>query len=260
MNTLNTRRARFSLPMLLLAGALALPAGVQADPPAHSNGRNRNHQKQEEKVQVKVKVKETNKEQFNRRQAELQRQAEMQRQAELRRNAQLQREAEIRRKAELQRQAEFQRRNAGRRLQPGERRVGFLNGTGGRYRYYDRRYDRYYDSRWGRGESIVVDGFLTNEGRTCQALRDDNGQLFMLVGNTYGLRTGDHTRVIGRVVDGGYCDWEGTAFEVTDVTALWGDARHRTTYYHHNYDGDRFGNRNTWIRRHPRAFENRPSR
>ncbi len=157
----------------------------------------------------------------------------------------------------MQRQAEMQRRPTARRLQPGERRTGFLNGTAGRYRYYDRRNDRYYDSRWGRGESIVVDGFLSNEGRTCQALRDDNGQLFMLVGNTYGLRTGDHTRVIGRVVDGGYCDWEGTAFEVTDVTALWGDARHRTTYYHHGYDGERFGSRNTWTRRHPRPFQNR---
>jgi hypothetical protein len=105
-----------------------------------------------------------------------------------------------------------------------------------------------------------VDGYLTNEGYECQALRDDNGDLYMLVGNTYGLRTGDHARVVGRVVDGGYCDWEGTAFEVTDVTALWADRRHQTVYYHQNYDGGRFGDRDNWVGRRPRQFQNKIER
>ena len=82
----------------------------------------------------------------------------------------------------------------------------------------------------------------------------------MLVGNTYGLRTGDHARVVGRVVDGGYCDWEGIAFEITDVTALWADRRHQAVYYHQNYDGGRFGDRDNWMGRRPRQFQNKVER
>lgn len=183
------------------------------------------------------------------RQAELNRQAAIQRQAELNRRAELQRQAEINRRAQLQRQAEINRRaNAQRYAFP-------------RNRWYDQssnRYRSYAGGRsWNRGDTIAVDGYLTDEGYSCQALRDDNGDLYMLVGNTYGLRMGDHARVIGRVVDGGYCDWEGIAFEITDVTALWADRRHQAVYYHQNYDGGRFGHRDNWFGRNPRQFFNR---
>jgi hypothetical protein len=214
-----------------------------------------------------------------RRQAELQRQTQLQRQAQfqrqrqldlqrqanLQRQAQLQRQTELQRRANLQRQAELQRRYDSQRsvqryAAPRNGRVGYLNGNAGRYRYYDRNSNQYYESRYSRGDSIVVDGYLTNEGGSCQALRDDNGELYMLVGNTFGLRSGDHTRVTGRVVDGGYCNWEGTAFEIGDVKALWADRRHQSTYYHHQYDGESFGNRNNWLGRRPRAFQNRIER
>jgi hypothetical protein len=218
-----------------------------------------------------------------RRQAELQRKASLQRQAQLQqqrrldlqrksnlqRQAELQRRTELQRRANLQRQAELQRRydsqrssqrNVTRYAAPRDRRTGYINGNAGRYRYYDRNNGRYYESRYGRGDTLVVDGYLTREGYECQALRDDNGELYMLVGNTFGLRNGDHARVTGRVVDGGYCNWEGTAFEITDVKALWADRRHQAVYYHHSYDGESFGDRDNWVGRRPRTFYNRIER
>ena len=195
------------------------------------------------------------------RQAEINRRAQLQRQAELNRRAELQRQAELNRRAELQRQAELNRRAELQRRADVQRRSSSQRYAFPRNRFYDRsnnRYQNYAGGRsWNRGDTIAVDGHLTNEGYQCQALRDDNGDLYMLVGNTYGLRTGDHARVVGRVVDGGYCDWEGIAFEVTDVTALWADRRHQTVYYHQNYDGGRFGDRDNWMGRRPRQFQNR---
>lgn len=186
------------------------------------------------------------------RQAALQRQAELNRRAEIQRRAELQRQADLNRRAELQRRADLQRRaNAQRYAFP-------------RNRWYDRSSDRYRSyaggRSWNRGDTVAVDGYLTDEGYSCQALRDDNGDLYMLVGHTYGLRTGDHARVVGRVVDGGHCDWEGIAFEITDVTALWADRRHQAVYYHQNYDGGRFGDRDNWFGRRPRQFHNRIER
>jgi hypothetical protein len=61
-------------------------------------------------------------------------------------------------------------------------------------------------------------------------------------------------------VDGGYCNWEGTAFEITDVKALWADRRHQAVYYHHSYDGENFGDRDNWFGRRPRTFYNRIER
>ena len=185
------------------------------------------------------------------------RQADINRQAEINRRAQLQRQAELNRQAQLQRQAELNRRaNAQRFAVPRNNRSydRWFDRSGNRYRSYAG------GRSWSRGDTIAVDGHLTDEGYSCQALRDDNGDLYMLVGNTYGLRMGDHARVIGRVVDGGYCDWEGIAFEITDVTALWADRRHQAVYYHQNYDGGRFGHRDEWFGRNPRQFFNRIER
>lgn len=237
------------------------------------------HQGEQQRVQARQRADLKREQATQRRQAELQRhQVELQRKAELQRQAQLQqqrkldlqrranlqRQAELQRRTELQRRAELQRRYDSQRTVTRNavprNRVGYLNGNAGRYRYYDRNNGRYYESRYGRGDTLVVDGYLTREGYSCQALRDDNGELYMLVGNTYGLRNGDHARVTGRVVDGGYCNWEGTAFEITDVKALWADRRHQAVYYHHSYDGERFGDRDNWFGRHARAFYNRIER
>lgn len=241
--------------------------------------RQRVAQQKAAKVQKQRKVDndrqaDSNRRAFLERQAELNRQRE--RQAQLDRSAQLQRQAELNRRAELQRQAALRNRAEQQRYGSAER---YSRDRNGRYyrdndgRYYRDRSGRYYDNngryysngdryvgnrgRYNYGDSIAVDGHLTNEGYQCQALRDDDGTLYMLVGNTYGLRTGDHARLVGRVVDGGHCDWEGTAFEVTDVRALWADRRHRSVYYHENHDGGRFGHRNNWAGRRARAFENR---
>lgn len=190
------------------------------------------------------------------------RRAEAQRQADLNRRTQFQRQADLNRRAQLQRQAELNRRDELQRRANAQRYAVPRDRYYGQGQRYDGRYGNYAtgQSRWNRGDTIAVDGYLTNEGYQCQALRDDNGQLYMLVGNTYGLRTGDHARVVGRVADGGYCNWEGTAFEITDVTALWADRRHQTVYYHQNHDGGRFGHRNNWTGRRPRSFQNRIER
>jgi hypothetical protein len=300
MNTSKSRPlAKVFWPVMLLTAALSLPVETQAAP-AHNARHEHSQQKQEKKQEKREQKAERRVDRqvqhqdnrqvhqdqrhlrqaqaqqrvdLQRRQAQLQRQAQiqrqsqlqrqrqldLQRQANLQRQVQLQRQTELQRRANLQRQAELQRRaNAQRYAVPRDRYYG--NAAPYRNSRNSRNNGQYYDSRYNQGDSIVVDGYLTNEGGSCQALRDDNGELYMLVGNTYGLRSGDHTRVTGRVVDGGYCNWEGTAFEISDVKALWADRRHQSTFYHHQYDGESFGNRNNWMGRRPRAFQNRIER
>lgn len=280
---MNTRKskplAKVFWPVLLLVAALALPADTQAAPShksrqAHSEKAEKNEKKNQKKaLQQQRQVQAQQRAELNRQRAALQRQAtinqrtraQVQRQAQLQRQAELnrqtalnrqaalqrqrqialQRQAELNRQAELRRRVELQRRSTAR---------GYAVPTD-RYRNDDRYYAT--QNQYQQGGTIAVDGYLTNEGNRCQALRDDNGELYMLVGNTYGLGTGDHARVVGRVVDGDYCDWEGTAFEITDVKALWADRRHQSVYYHHSYDGESFGHRNNWAGRRPRVFQNR---
>jgi flagellar biosynthesis GTPase FlhF len=281
---MNTRKskplAKVFWPVLLLSAALALPADIQAAPShksrqAHIEKAEKNQKKNQKKaLQQQRQVQAQQQAELNRqraaiqrqatinqrtraqvqRQAQLQRQAELNRQAELQRQRQLalQRQAELNRQAELRRRVELQRRSTANRYRYDDR---YRNDD--RYRYDDRYYATQNQNQYQQGGTIVVDGYLTNEGYRCQALRDDNGELYMLVGNTYGLGTGDHARVVGRVVDGDYCDWEGTAFEITDVKALWADRRHQSVYYHHNYDGESFGHRDNWVGRRPRLFQNR---
>ena len=259
MNTSKSKPlAKVFGPVLLLSAALALPVDSFAAPSprernAHSDRADKNRaDKNEKKANRAERQKRNQKQEVRQDRQGGERRAAAQRQAELNRRAELQRQAEINRRAELQRRADLQRRsNAQRYATP-------------RNRFYDRSNDRYRNyaggRSWNRGDTIAVDGYLTNEGYECQALRDDNGDLYMLVGNTYGLRTGDHARVVCRVVDGGHCDWEGIAFEVTDVTALWAERRHQAVYYHQNYDGGRFGHRDNWMGRRPRQFQNRVER
>ncbi|MES1245737.1 MAG: hypothetical protein ABUT39_29290 [Acidobacteriota bacterium] len=298
MNTSKSRPlAKVFWPVMLLTAALSLPVDTQAAPSPNARhehseradraqGRNQQKQQKQEAKKQESKTERRQAQQVQRvelqrqqaaaqrRQAEIQRKAQLQRQAQLQqqrkleiqrqanlqRQTELQRRANLQRQAELRRQAELQRRYNSQRYVAPRNRVGYLNGNAGRYRYYDRNNGRYYESRYSRGDTIVVDGYLTREGYSCQALRDDNGELYMLVGNTFGLRGGDHARVTGRVVDGGYCNWEGTAFEITDVKALWADRRHQAVYYHHSYDGESFGDRDNWFGRRPRAFSNRIER
>jgi len=300
MNTTKSRPlAKVFMPVLLLSAALSLPVDSHAAPSpreknAHADRADKNQnqkQKKHQKQEAQAAQQNQQNQRSNRadeRKAAAQRQAELNRQRAAERRAANQ-QAEVRRQAEVQRQAnlkqQFERTRRERQLREArqveiqrqaelnrraelQRRAQVQRQAVPRGRYYDRWYDRstgryraYSGGRsWSRGDSIAVDGYLTDEGYSCQALRDDNGELYMLVGNTYGLRSGDHARVVGRVVDGGYCDWEGIAFEITDVTALWADRRHQAVYYHQNYDGGRFGDRDNWMGRRPRAFANKIER
>lgn len=114
------------------------------------------------------------------------------------------------------------------------------------YRYDRNRYDSgYYNTaprqRVGGGggadRSIFhIDGYLQG-GRDCMLVRDHDGRIWSLVGNTYGLGDGEHVRLYGRIVDGGACGWEGTSFDIYEVRTVWADDRHRSTHYDHLYDG-----------------------
>lgn len=169
------------------------------------------------------------------RQARVERQQRVQLQQQRQARIERQRQLELQRQAELRRQAQVRQQNA--------------------YRYDNRNRTR-YDNRYDRNRSGVrrggggadpsifhIDGYLTDEGYECQALRGHDGRVWMLVGNTYGLRSGDHVRLYGRTADGGSCGWQGTAFDIYEVRTVWADDRHRTTYYDHLTDGafDRAG-------------------
>lgn len=151
-----------------------------------------------------------------------QRQVELQRQNQIR--LQQQRQLTLQRQAELRRQAQVQQRNT------------FRN----RNRYHAAVPYRSGGRRGGGGADpniFAIDGYLSDEGRECLTLRGHDGRLWSLVGGTYGLQPGEHVRLYGRIVDGGACGWQGTAYDIHQVQTVWADDRHRTTYYDHLYDG-----------------------
>lgn len=163
---------------------------------------------------------------------QLERQLQLQRQSQVR--AQQQRQLALQRQAELRRQSQIRQRNTSRN---GSRYV-YRNGS----RYYYRQPQPYRSGgrRGGGGADpnvIDIDGYLNSEGRECMTLRGHDGRLWSLAGGTYGLQPGEHVRLVGRIVDGGACGWQGTAFDIYEVTTVWADDRHRTTYYDHLYDG-----------------------
>lgn len=82
-------------------------------------------------------------------------------------------------------------------------------------------------SRGQQGQ--VIDGWLSDEGAECPALRDHGGRLWTLAGNAHGLRPGEHVRLYGKVVDGSACGWQGTAFEILEVKNVWADEGHRAS-------------------------------
>jgi hypothetical protein len=79
-------------------------------------------------------------------------------------------------------------------------------------------------SRGQQGQ--VIDGWLSDEGAECPALRDHGGRLWTLTGDAHSLRPGEHVRLYGRVVDGSACAWQGTTFEVLEVKNVWADEGH----------------------------------
>lgn len=85
---------------------------------------------------------------------------------------------------------------------------------------------------------IAMDGYLSNsQSRSCLALREHDGGTRYLTGNINGLQSGDHVRLYARPIDGSACNVRGNAYEVSEVLTLWGDDRHKTTYYDHLNNG-----------------------
>ena len=77
-----------------------------------------------------------------------------------------------------------------------------------------------------RQQGQVIDGWLSDEGAECPALRDHGGRLWTLTGQANSLRPGEHVRLYGRIVDGSACAWQGTTFEVLEVKNVWADEGH----------------------------------
>jgi hypothetical protein len=83
---------------------------------------------------------------------------------------------------------------------------------------------------------IAADGYLRDNNRECMLLESHDGHPYYLTGDTYGLRAGDHVRLLGRLTYDRRCGRAET-LQVQEVQALWADANHRTTYYDHLANG-----------------------
>jgi hypothetical protein len=85
---------------------------------------------------------------------------------------------------------------------------------------------------------MAIDGYLSDsQNSNCIALREHDGGTRYLTGAINGLQSGDHVRLYARSIDGSACNVRGNAYEVTEVLTLWGDDRHKTTYYDHQTNG-----------------------
>jgi hypothetical protein len=215
MNTLlNRSLAKVLGPALLLTATLALPVdsfgAPSPDPKAYAadkDGKKNKNPKNADKARK------------NRGQ---ERREQVQQRNAIRQEARRQNQTQAQRQEEARRRADLQQRDA--RYYPRERQT---------YRYNDQ-YARYQRS----GERFHIDGFVFDEGGNCSLLRDHQGHVFALVGNIGDIVQGDHLRLQGRVVDGGLCDWRGTAFEVLQVKTLWDNNRHEHALY--DYQRDRY--------------------
>ena len=85
---------------------------------------------------------------------------------------------------------------------------------------------------------FATDGYVSNDRNSdCMVLRQHDGSVRYITGDLDGLQSGDHVRVYGYSVGGDACGVRGSAYEVSQVQTLWGDDKHKTTYYDHLRDG-----------------------
>lgn len=70
-------------------------------------------------------------------------------------------------------------------------------------------------------QQITINGILTGEGVTCQTLRDNNGRLYTLTGNTRWFVDGDRVTVTGRTSDFSICQ-QGTTIEIQQIQSTRG--------------------------------------
>jgi hypothetical protein len=101
--------------------------------------------------------------------------------------------------------------------------------------------------------AVTADGYLTHNG-PCLILRQHDGDRYALVGDTRGLRPGDHIRLEGRVVPDPGCGAPG--LEVAVVQSLWSDDQHRAM----RYDRQRDEAFERWAERTGRLGERRAER
>lgn len=67
-------------------------------------------------------------------------------------------------------------------------------------------------------ERVLVEGRLTGEGATCQAMRGSDGRLYTLSGNLRWFHTGDYVQVRGRIAEMSTCQ-QGTTIEIERIDA-----------------------------------------
>ncbi len=235
---MNTRKslAKVFGPVLLLTATLALPVDTALAAPhgrAAAHAQANQHKQKDQKGQKQQQRQAARQQQVAQRQQAIARQQAVQQQNLRRQQVVVQRQQVVRRQT-VQRRQVVQPQRIIVRQQPQTRvyqydsRV-YTNGT-----YYD---PRYRTQRGGADRSVVaIDGYL-DDGRDCMLLRDHEGRTWAMVGGTYGLEPGEHVRLYGRIVDGGACNWEGTAFDIYEVQTVWADDHHKRTYYDHLYDG-----------------------
>lgn len=193
-------------PVLLLTATLAMPADAVAAPHSRANAAHVDKNKQDR----------GNQKQEKRRQETRQERAELQRQAQIRRQAELLRQERLRSQVRGQRGVwNYYPRG----------RQPYATG----YQHGDRFV--YGNGSYGPNDRFPIDGSVFDQGPDCSLLRDHQGHVFALVGDIGDLQQGDHVRLLGRVVDGSVCNWQGTGFEVLQVKTLWEDNRHSDAPY-----------------------------
>jgi flagellar biosynthesis GTPase FlhF len=263
---MNRSLAKVLGPALLLTATLALPAesfgapspepkasAMDRDDKKNKNQKNANKAQQNRGQERRAQAQQRNAvrkgaQQQAKAQKQVQQRQEVRRQAQIQaqQRAQWQRQ-EAHRQAQIraQQQTQWQRQQAHQlqlRRQEEARRQAQLRQRDARYYPRNNRQPYRYNDQYARyqrsGERFHIDGFVVDEGGHCSLLRDHQGHVFALVGNIGDIVQGDHLRLQGRVVDGGLCDWRGTAFEVIQVKTLWDNNRHDTASY--DYQRDRY--------------------
>ena len=98
------------------------------------------------------------------------------------------------------------------------------------------------------GVDFTSDGYLSwDEDSDCLLVREHEGKVRVLTGAIDGLDESDHVLLLGHTVNGGAeCnDYDGPAYQVTEVWAIWAADNHKRTYYDHETDGSF----RAWVRR-----------
>jgi hypothetical protein len=88
-------------------------------------------------------------------------------------------------------------------------------------------------------DGFATDGYLSwDDNSDCLLMKEHDGKVRVLTGAVDGLDEDDHVRLWGRQVRGAECnDYDGPAYQVTEVLTIWANDKHSETYYDHETDG-----------------------